>query len=67
MSTVECRYNAVQHNTILHATLQWLKSNINHNSNPQKTPQRASYGVPVVRVLEKIDRVITALLCIQNI
>ena len=35
---VECCYNAVQYNMILHTTLQWLKSNINQNLNPQKHP-----------------------------
>ena len=37
-NTVLCRYNAVQYNMMLHTTLQWLKSNINQNFNPRKTP-----------------------------
>ena len=35
---VECRYNVVQYNTILHASLQWLWWNIYQSFNPQKTP-----------------------------
>ena len=66
--TVECRYNAVQHNMLFHTSLHWLARNANQTSNSQKTlhisPSRASCGVSLVRIWEKIDRVITALHCI---
>ena len=66
--TVECRYNAEQHNTILHTSLQELSQNINQRLNPQKTPHsspwRVSYGVSFVNILEKIDSFITAPHCI---
>ena len=43
-----CRYNAIQYNTILHTSLQWLRQNINENLDTQKTPcispVRESYG-----------------------
>ena len=66
--TVECRYNAVQYNTIFHtAPLHWLTHNMNQTLNSQKTfhtsPSQASYGASFVRVREKIDRVITAPYC----
>ena len=35
--TVECRYNAAQYITILHASLQILMHSINHSLNPQNT------------------------------
>ena len=67
--TAECRYNTVQYNTIFHTTLRWLKQNINLRVKSQITPYNASwgasYGVYFVRIREKIDRVITALHCIQ--
>ena len=66
-NTVECRYNAVQYNKILHTSLQWRGQNINKRLNLQKThhtsPYRASYGVSFVRIFDKIDRVITAPHC----
>ena len=37
-NTVESLSNAVQYIMLFHRTLQWLKSNINQNLNPQKTP-----------------------------
>ena len=33
---------------------------------PHTSPSRASYGMAIVRILEKIDRVITAPHCIYN-
>ena len=54
--------------TILHAVLQWQQQNLNQIWNTQQTPhtspQRASYGVYFVRILEKINRVIMAPHCI---
>ena len=45
-----------------------MKNNIDQSLNSQKTsftsPSRASYGMSIVRILEKIDRVITAPECI---
>ena len=37
-TTVKCCYNAVQYNTIIHTSLQWLRQNINQGSLSQKTP-----------------------------
>ena len=70
LDTVECRYNAVQYNKILHTSLQWRDQNINKRLNLQKThhtsPYRASYGVSFVIILDKIDRVITTPHCISH-
>ena len=56
--TVEYRYNAVGYNRILHILLQGLCQNSNESVNPQKTPhtppQRASYEVSFVTILEKL-------------
>ena len=61
--TAECRYNAVQFITILHNALRWQQLNVNQTSNSQQTPHsspsRARYGVAIMRILKKIDRVIT--------
>ena len=66
--TVEGRCNAIQLITILFMALRWQEQNLNQTSNSQQTPHtspsRASYGVSIVRILEKIDLVITALHCI---
>ena len=66
--TVKCRYNAVQFIVIFHTALQWHQQNINLTRNSQQTPHsspvKSSYGMSVVRKLEKIDCVITALHCI---
>ena len=60
--TVECRYNAVQFIMILSSALQRQQQNINQTSNSRQTPHippsRVSYGVSIVRIWEKIDRVI---------
>ena len=57
---VECHYNVVEFNMVLHTSLQEVRQNINQRLNPQKTlhtsPWRASYGVSFVNILEKIDR-----------
>ena len=50
--TVKCRYNAVQFITILFMALRWQEQNLHQTSNPQ----RARYGVSVVRIFGKIDR-----------
>ena len=66
-NAVWCHYNMVQYNTILHIALQWLGQNImiNQNLNSQKTPHtlpwRASYGMSIVRKMDKINYVITVL------
>ena len=63
--TVECRYNAMQYNTIIHTSLQWPMQNPNQGLHSQKTlhtsPSWASYGVYIVNIFEQTDRVITAL------
>ena len=68
LSTVECRFNAVQYNNIFHSPLHWPTQNINQISYSQKTlhilPSQASYRVSIVRIWEKIDCVIRALHCI---
>ena len=72
--TFECRCNAVRYNIILHTLLQWLTQNIYFSFNSQKTshssPVRQDMGcllwvltLPIVRILEKIDRVITVPRC----
>ena len=66
--TMECRYDAVQYNKILHTSLQDLRQNINQRLNPQNTPHSspvgASYGVSLVNIYGKIDCIIMALHCI---
>ena len=62
--TARGRYNAVQYNIILHTPLRLPRLNKNVSVNPQKTPH--SYGVSLVRIFEKIGRVITAPDCIFN-
>ena len=63
----ECRYNAVQFIMILPSALRWQQQNVNRTSNSQQTthnsPWWASYGVSIVRIWEKIDRITTALHC----
>ena len=53
---------------IFHTLLHWLKQNIKQYFDPQKTlhssTSRASYGVSIVRIWGKNDRVIAALHCI---
>ena len=62
---VECRYNMAQFITILYMALRWQQQKVNQTSNSQQTPHtspsRASYGVSIMRIVEKIDCIITAL------
>ena len=62
--TVKCRYNAVQFITVLQTELRKHWHKVNQILESQETPHisslRARYGVPIVRILETIDRVITA-------
>ena len=57
-----------EYNAIFHAALYWLLQDINPSLSSQKTlhssPSRVSYGVSIVRILEKTDHVITASQCI---
>ena len=57
-------YNAVQFGTILHVTLLWQWQNVNKilisQQPPHTSPWWASYGVSIVRIWEKIDRLVTA-------
>ena len=66
--TVRCCYNVVHYNMILHISLQWLRHNRNQGLHSQKTSHnsasRASYGVSIVRILKKINRIISAQHCI---
>ena len=55
--TVECRYTAFQF--IRKSHTRWQQQNINQTSNSQD-----SYGVSVLRVLKKIDHVLTAPHCV---
>ena len=63
-NTVWCRYNTVNYFMILHIILQTQQQNINQTLNSQKIPHTspswARYGVSIIRILEKFDRVITA-------
>ena len=61
---VECCYNLFQYGIILHTALQKLRQNIIQSLCSQKTHLCVSYGVSVVRILEKSDHVIIALHCI---
>ena len=67
--TVGCRVKAVQYTIIFHTALKWMKQNINQTVNSQKishiSPSRASYGMYIVRILKKIDCIITAPHCIS--
>ena len=66
---MEWHYNAVQHKMIFHTSLHWLTSNINKSLESQKklhtSSSQASYGMSIVRNLEKINHVLMALYCIQ--
>ena len=65
--TAECHYNAVQFITILPSALRWQQQNVNQTSKSQHTPHtsplRASYRVSILKIWEKINRVITAPHC----
>ena len=54
---VECRYNAVQYNMILHGLLHWLSQSVSQFQPTKYIPYRASYGMYFVRIWEKIDGV----------
>ena len=66
-NTGKCRYNTVEHYIILYTGQQWLKQEHKQTVKWQKAPQSLplweSYGVPIVSILEKINCVITGLLC----
>ena len=63
---VECHYNMIQYDILLHAVLQKQIQDINHSLCSKKTPHTSAYGVSVVIILEKIDPVIMALYCINS-
>ena len=51
-----------EYNTILHTLLLGLRRNLYQSLNlPHISPQQASYGVSFVRILGKINHIITAL------
>ena len=58
--TVGCHYNGVQYQMVVHTPLHWLGQNIDKGFNSQ----RASYGVSLLSIFQKIDRVIMAPHCI---
>ena len=68
VSIVKCLYNAVQIITILLRHCDNSGRNLNRILESQQTPHtlpsRASYGVSIVRIWDKIDSVITAPHCI---
>ena len=71
LCTDTCRYNVVQF-TIWHTALRWQQHNVNQTSthNRQRIPcsnGRALWGVSIVRILKKIDRLITARTVSQQI
>ena len=70
-STVKCHHNVVQSITILLMVLWWQEQNSNQTSNPQQTshtsPLRASYGMSIVMILEKIDCIITEPHCAKEL
>ena len=54
----------------LQKTVQWLKQNINQNVKSQRHPithPQVSYGLSIMRIWDKIDHVIMALNCIEQI
>ena len=63
--------NMVQYNMIMHTSLLWLRQNINQGLHSQKTPHnspsRVSYGMSIVNIFEKTDRVIMTLLCTYTV
>ena len=66
-NTVECRYTAVQYNTIFRTTLHWLLQNLNQSIKSQiirhTSPSWANYGVYFVMIPLEIGHVISALHC----
>ena len=58
---------AHRYDMILHTAVQWLKQNINQSLNSQKTPHilpsGVSYGLSVVKILQKFNCVIVAPNC----
>ena len=57
LNTVECHYDTVQYNMILHISLEWLRQNTNQNLNTQNTPHTSPMGC----LLSGIWRKLTAL------
>ena len=59
--TVRCGYNAVQYNMVFHSPLHWLTQTTNQSLDLKNTlfvlPSRASYGVLIVKIWERIGRV----------
>ena len=67
IDTIKCRYNAVQFTTLLHTALWWRSQKVVLIVESQQTPHtltsRVRYRVSMVRMLDKMDRVITARYC----
>ena len=67
LAQVECRHNAVQNTTLCHAALHWPKQSIIQRLNSQnKLHASPSYRIPIARIWEKTDRVMTAPHCTLN-
>ena len=64
LHTLKCRDNVVRFIKISYAALQWQQQNLYQTLTSQQTPHtspsRASYGVSIVTIVEKTDRVLTA-------
>ena len=65
-----CRCNIIQYNLSLPTSLQWQNQSIYQSWSSQKTPHtsplQASYGVSIVRILDKIHSITMAPHCIWN-
>ena len=48
---VQCRYNAIQYNMILHKSLRWLWQNVDEGLNPQRHPISRPNGRAMGRLL----------------
>ena len=66
LHTLECRYNAMQYNTINVHPRQSIDQGLHTLKKPHISPSRASYGVSIVNILEKTDRFITVPHCIYQ-
>ena len=56
---VGCHYNAVQHVTKLHTAPRWQWQSFDKNVNSQKTTLLVRFGVPLMKIFEKIDYIKT--------
>ena len=63
-----CRYDAIYYDIMLHTALQWFEHNSNRRLDSRNalhtSPPWMSYGGPIMKILEKNNRAITASHCI---